>query len=59
MMLMMMMTGFDTFEEYVASGSKSSKDFYQGEGVVRDSNLGHQLLLPPANWCPIFASRTT
>ena len=27
--------------------------------VVRDSNLGHQLLLPPANWCPKFASRTT
>ena len=27
--------------------------------VVQDSNLGHQLLLPPANWCPIFASRTT
>ena len=27
--------------------------------VVRDSNLGHQLLLPPAKWCPIFASRTT
>ena len=26
--------------------------------VVRDSNSGHQLLLPPANWCPIFASRT-
>ena len=20
-----------------------------------DSNSGHQLLLPPANWCPIFA----
>ena len=27
--------------------------------VVRDSNLGHPLLLPPANWCPMFASRTT
>ena len=27
--------------------------------VVRDINLGHQPLLPPANWCPIFASRTT
>ena len=27
--------------------------------VVRDSNSGHQLLLSPANWCPIFASRTT
>ena len=26
--------------------------------VVRDSNSGHQLLLPPANWCPMFASRT-
>ena len=26
--------------------------------VVRDSNSGHQLLLPPANWCPSFASRT-
>ena len=25
----------------------------------RDSNSGHRLLLPPANWCPIFASRTT
>ena len=27
--------------------------------MVRDSNSGHQLLLPPANWCLIFASRTT
>ena len=29
--------------------------------MVRDSNSGHQLLLPPAkfNYCPIFASRTT
>ena len=27
--------------------------------MVRDSNSGHQLLLPPANWCPTFASRTT
>ena len=28
--------------------------------VVRDSNSGHQLLLPPANWwCPVFASRAT
>ena len=27
--------------------------------MVRDSNSGHQLLLPPANWCPIFASRAT
>ena len=27
--------------------------------VVRDSNLGHQLLLPPANRCPIFAVWTT
>ena len=27
--------------------------------MVRDSNLGHQLLLPPANWCPIFSSQTT
>ena len=27
--------------------------------VIRDSNLGYQLLLPPANCCPIFASRTT
>ena len=24
--------------------------------VVRDFNSGHQLLLPPANWCPICAS---
>ena len=23
--------------------------------VDRDSNSGHQLLLPPAQWCPIFA----
>ena len=23
--------------------------------MARDSNSGHQLLLPPANWCPIFA----
>ena len=31
-----------------------------GRCVVRDSESGHQLLLlPPANWCPIFASRTT
>ena len=28
-------------------------------GVVRDSNSGHQLLLPPANCFPMFASRTT
>ena len=27
--------------------------------VVRDPNSGHQLLFQPANWCPIFASRTT
>ena len=27
--------------------------------AVRDSNSGHQLLLPPAKWCPIFAPRTT
>ena len=27
--------------------------------VVWDSNSGHQLLLPPANYCPIFASWTT
>ena len=27
--------------------------------MVRDSNSEHQLLLPPANWRPIFASRTT
>ena len=27
--------------------------------VVRDSDSGHQLLLPPAKWCPIFAPRTT
>ena len=26
--------------------------------VVQESNLGHQLLSPPANWCPMFASRT-
>ena len=24
-----------------------------------DSNLGHQPLLPPTKWCPIFASQTT
>ena len=30
-----------------------------GGCVVRDSNSGHQLLLTPAKWCPIFASRTT
>ena len=23
--------------------------------VVQDSNSGHQLLVPPANWCPMFA----
>ena len=27
--------------------------------VVRDCNSGHQLLLPPANWRPMFAFRTT
>ena len=27
--------------------------------AVRDSNSGHQLLLPPANCCPIFAFRTS
>ena len=27
--------------------------------VVRGSNSGHQLLLPPASWCPIFAVWTT
>ena len=27
--------------------------------VVQTSHLGHQLPLPPANCCPIFASRTT
>ena len=27
--------------------------------MVRDSNSGHQLLSPPANWCPIFAVWTT
>ena len=27
--------------------------------MVRDSNSGHQLLFPPAKWCPMFASRTT
>ena len=27
--------------------------------MARDSNSGHHLLLPPADWCPIFASRTT
>ena len=26
--------------------------------VVRDFNSGHQLVLPPAKWCPIFVSRT-
>ena len=24
--------------------------------MVRDSDSGHQQLLPPANWCPMFAS---
>ena len=28
-------------------------------GMVRDSNSGHQLLLPTADWCPIFAVWTT
>ena len=27
--------------------------------VVQTSKSGHQLLLPPADWCPTFASRTT
>ena len=31
----------------------------QATGVVRYSNSGHSLLLPPANRCPMFASRTT
>ena len=26
---------------------------------AKDSNLGHQLLLPPADWCPKFAFRAT
>ena len=30
-----------------------------GHGVVRDSNLGQQLLLPPADCCPMFAARAT
>ena len=30
-----------------------------GRCVVQDSNSIHQLLFPPANWCPTFASRTT
>lgn len=28
-------------------------------GMACESNLGQQLLLPPANMCPIFTSRTT
>ena len=28
-------------------------------GVVRDSNSGHHILSSPAEWCLIFASRTT
>ena len=32
---------------------------YDSAGVVRDSNSGHQLLLPTADWCPIFAVWTT
>ena len=27
--------------------------------MVRHSNSGHQLLLPPADWCSMFASRAT
>ena len=27
--------------------------------MVQTSNSGHQLLFPPANWCPVFAPRTT
>ena len=27
--------------------------------VVRDSKSGHHLLLPPAKWCPVFATRAT
>ena len=27
--------------------------------MFRDSNSGHQLLLPTADWCPTFATRTT
>ena len=27
--------------------------------AARASNSGHQLLLPPADWCPMFASQTT
>ena len=39
--------------------TRSKIDGMVHKGVVRDSKLGYQLLLPPANWCPIFASRTT
>ena len=28
-------------------------------GMVQSSISGHQLLLAPANWCPMFASRAT
>ena len=27
--------------------------------MVQTSNLGHQLLLPSADWCPVFAVWTT
>ena len=58
------------FRLVIRSKSAAAKDFYEWAEtlvkasriercVVRDSNLGHQLLLPPAKWCPIFASRTT
>ena len=47
-------------------GRELSADPFRGQllgerraGVVQGFNLGHQLLLPPTNWCPTFASGTT
>ena len=41
------------------SGYANDGPVHDGSGVVRASNSGRQLLLPPAHWCPVFASRTT
>ena len=44
-----------TTNRQAAAGSKEDwTRFNPWRCVVRDSNSGHQLLLPPANWCPTF-----
>ena len=52
-------TLFDaSFTSHLTGGSKTAYPGVIG-CVVQTSNSGHKLLLPPASWCPIFASRTT